>query len=194
MTPPPEDAGLVVCGIAGSLRARSYNRALLRAAQELAPPGMEIRIFDRLREVPLYDEDVESAGIPEPVQVLKAAIAGADALLIATPEYNHGVPGVLKNAVDWASRPPRGSVLQGKPAAVFGASTGIVGTARAQTQLRASFVFTDTPVLPQPEILVYRCREKFDDALRLTDERTREFVGRLLAGLADWTRRLRATP
>ncbi|HEX6040478.1 NADPH-dependent FMN reductase [Longimicrobium sp.] len=182
---------LVVCAIAGSLRRASYNRALLRAAQELAPDGMEIRIFD-LIDVPLYNEDVEAQGDPEPVRALKAAIGQADALLIATPEYNHGVPGVLKNAVDWASRPPRGAVLAGKPTAIFGASPGVTGTARAQTQLRASFVFTQTPALLSPEILVYRAHEKFDAEGRLTDEKTREFVARLLRELADWTRLLQA--
>ena len=181
---------LVVCGIAGSLRKGSYNRALLRAAQELAPEGMEIRIFDRMAEIPLFNEDVEAKGDPEPVQALKRAIGDAGALLIATPEYNHGVPGVLKNAIDWASRPPRASVLAGKPTAVFGASPGVTGTARAQTQLRQAFVFTDTPAITQPEILVYRAHEKFDADGRLTDEKTRAFVGRLLVQLADWTRRL----
>jgi chromate reductase len=183
---------LVVCGVAGSLRRASYNRALLRAAVELAPAGMEIRPFERLGELPLFDEDLEAQGDPEPVAAWKAAIAEADALLIATPEYNHGVPGVLKNAIDWASRPPRRAVLQGKPAAIFGASPGITGTARAQSQLRLSFVFTDTPVLLQPEILVFRANEKFDAEGRLTDERTRNAVVRLLEGLADWTRRLRS--
>jgi len=185
------DGILVVCGIAGSLRQGSFNRALLRAARELAPEGMEIRIFDRMAEIPLFDQDLEAEGDPEPVQALKRAIGEADALLIATPEYNHGVPGVLKNAVDWASRPPRGSVLAGKPTAIFGASPGITGTARAQSQLRQAFVFTDTPALPQPEILVYRAHEKFDAEGRLTDGKTREFVGRLLQQLAEWTRRLR---
>jgi chromate reductase, NAD(P)H dehydrogenase (quinone) len=137
---------------------------------------------------------VEAQGEPEPVQALKAAIAGADALLIATPEYNHSVPGVLKNAIDWASRPPRGSVLAGKPAAILGASPGVTGTARAQTQLRGSFVFTQTPALLQPEILVYRAHEKFDAEGRLTDEKTREFIGLLLRNLADWTRMLQSVP
>jgi chromate reductase len=186
-TPQP----FLVCGIAGSLRRQSYNRALLRAAQELAPDGTEVRIFDRLGELPLYDADLEAQGDPESVRALKGAIAEADALLIATPEYNHGVPGVLKNAIDWASRPPRGSVLRGKPAAIFGASPGITGTARAQSQLRLSFVFTETAALLQPEILVYRAAEKFDADGRLTDEKTREYVGKLLVALADWARRLR---
>ncbi len=182
---------LVVCGIAGSLRGGSYNRALLRVAQELAPEGMEIQVFDRMAEIPLFSEDVEMEGDPEPVQALKQAIADADALLIATPEYNYGVPGVLKNAIDWASRPAGHSVLAGKPAAILGASTGIVGTARAQTQLRQAFVFTDTPTLSQPEVLVYRAQEKFDAEGRLTDEPTRQFVRMLLRQLADWTQRVR---
>jgi chromate reductase, NAD(P)H dehydrogenase (quinone) len=180
----------IVCGIAGSLRRGSYNGALLRAAQELAPEGMEIRIFHRMAELPLFNQDVEAEGDPEPVQALKRAIGEADALLIATPEYNHGVPGVLKNAIDWASRPARDSVLSGKPTALFGASPGITGTARAQTQLRQAFVFTGTPALLQPEILVFRAGEKFDEEGRLTHERTREFVGRLLRELREWSRRL----
>jgi chromate reductase, NAD(P)H dehydrogenase (quinone) len=188
------ERNLVVCGIAGSLRRGSYNQALLRAARELAPEGMELRVFDRISEIPLFNEDLEAEGDPEPVQALKLAIEEADALLIATPEYNHGVPGVLKNAIDWASRPPQGSVLAGKPAAVFGASPGIVGTARAQSQLRQAFVFTDTPTLLQPEILVYRAHEKFDAEGRLTDETTRKFVRKLLLQLADWTYHLRREP
>ncbi len=182
---------LVVCGIAGSLRRGSYNRALLRAACELAPDGVEIRIFDRMGEIPPFNQDVEAEGDPEPVQALKQAIGEADALLIATPEYNHGVPGVLKNAIDWASRPARGSVLTGKPTAIFGASPGITGTARAQSQLRQAFVFTDTPAVAQPEILVFRAAEKFDEEGRLTHDKTREFVEKLLQRLADWTRVVR---
>jgi chromate reductase, NAD(P)H dehydrogenase (quinone) len=184
--------GMLVCAIAGSLRRGSYNRALLEAARELAPEGMEIRIFERLGDIPLFNPDLEAEGDPEAVQALKRAIGDADALLIATPEYNQGVPGVLKNALDWASRPPRKSVLGGKPTAIFGASPASTGTARAQSQLRQTFVFTDTPVLAQPEILVYRAQEKFDERGRLTDEKTRAYVARLLARLADWTRRLRA--
>jgi chromate reductase len=189
MTETESPRPLRVLGFAGSLRAASYNRMLLRAAVELAPEGMEIEIFD-IGGIPLFNEDVEAAGTPPAVEAFRDAIRRADALLVATPEYNHGVPGVLKNAVDWASRPPRNSVLAGKPAAVFGASPGATGTARAQTQLRASFVFTDTPVLPQPEVLVFRAHEKFDADGRLSDEPTRVFVGRLLVALADWARRL----
>jgi chromate reductase len=184
------ERNLVVCGIAGSLRRGSYNHALLRAARELAPEGMELRTFERMAEIPLFNEDVEAQGDPEPVQALKRAITEADALLIATPEYNHGVPGVLKNAIDWASRPAGDSALTGKPAAIFGASPGVVGTARAQSQLRQALVFTDSPTLPQPEVLVYRAHVKFDAEGRLTDEQTRRFVGTLLRQLADWTHRV----
>ncbi len=181
---------LIVCGIAGSLRRDSYNRALVRAARELAPGPMEVRIFDRVGDIPLFNQDVEAEGDPPAVQALKEAIREADALLIATPEYNHGVSGVLKNCIDWASRPPRDAALEGKPVAVFGASPGITGTARAQTQLRESLSSIGALVLPQPQVLVYRAREKFDEELELTHERTRERVGRLLGELAAWTRRL----
>jgi chromate reductase len=183
---------LKVLGIAGSLRAGSFNRALLRAAQELAPPGMEVTAFD-LAPIPLYNGDVEAKGDPEPVAAWKAAIRQADALLFVTPEYNFGVPGVLKNAIDWASRPPRGSALQGKPAAIMGATPGMGGTGRAQMQLRQAFVFTQTYALLSPEVLVARAQEKFDAQGRLTDEKTRQFVGQLLQALADWTRRLEPT-
>jgi chromate reductase len=183
---------LLVCGIAGSLRRASYNRSLLRAARDLAPDGMEIRIFDRVGEIPLFNEDLEDAesGDPEPVRALRDAIREADALLLVTPEYNHGVPGVMKNVIDWASRPPRGSVLAGKPTAIMGASPGVTGTARAQSQLRQAFVFTDTPAVLQPEILVYRAREKFDENGNLTDEKTRLFVGKLLVELRTLAERL----
>ena len=182
-------AKLDVLGIAGSLRAGSFNRSLLRAAQELAPAGMQITAFD-LAPIPLYNADVEAKGDPEPVGALKSAIRRADALLIVTPEYNFGMPGVLKNAIDWASRPPRSSVLMGKPAAIMGATPGMGGTGRAQLQLRQAFLFTQTLAVLSPEVLVARAGEKFDAAGRLTDEKTRQIVGQLLQALADWTARL----
>ena len=183
---------LRVLGIAGSLRVNSYNKALLRAALELAPATMEIRPFD-LDAIPLYNGDVEERGDPEPVAALKAAIREADALLIATPEYNYGVPGVLKNAIDWASRAARGErpVLSGKPVAIMGASPGPGGTIRAQLQLRQAFVFTQTYALAAPEVAVSRAHEKFDATGRLTDEPTREYVKKLLLRLADWAPRVR---
>src|SRR5438034_668983 len=179
------------CGLAGSLRKGSYNRALLRAAITVAPSGFDIEVFERLGEIPLYNADVEAAGDPEPVAALKAAIGAADALLIVTPEYNYGVPGVLKNAIDWASRPPSSSVLDGKPIALMGASPGATGTARAQLQLRQAFVFTQTPAVLAPEVLVARAHEKFDKEGRLTDEASRGFVRQLLEALREWTLRLR---
>jgi chromate reductase len=175
-----------VCGIAGSLRRGSYNRSLLRAAVELAPERMTITVFDRLGEVPLYDADVEAQGDPEAVVALKSAIREADALLIATPEYNYGVPGVLKNAIDWASRPPSGSVLAGKPTALLGASPGRTGTARAQLALRQSFVFTQTPVLPGPEVLVGEAQKKLTEDGTLSDERTRRSLRAHLERLLAW--------
>ncbi|HVS02448.1 MAG TPA: NADPH-dependent FMN reductase [Thermoanaerobaculia bacterium] len=180
---------LRVAAFAGSLRRASYNRALLRAARELAPAGMTLDVV-ALDDVPLYNEDVESAGDPPAVARLKEAVERADGLLIATPEYNHGVSGVTKNAVDWLSRPPRRSVLDGKPVAVLGASPGITGTARAQSQLRQALVFTNSPAMPQPEILVYRAGEKFDDQGRLVHDATRQYLGRFLAAFAAWIERL----
>lgn len=177
-----------IAGVAGSLRHGSYNQALLRAAQQLAPAAMRIRIYD-LSEIPLFSEDVEHAGIPSAVATLREAVAQADGFLVATPEYNHGVPGVMKNAFDWLSRPAGQSVLKGKPSALMGASPGITGTARAQSQLRQSFVFTNTPVLLQPEVLVGRAHEKFDADGRLTDDTTRNFLVLFLEEFASWVGR-----
>jgi chromate reductase, NAD(P)H dehydrogenase (quinone) len=182
-----------VLGFAGSLRRGSYNRALLRAAQELAPEGMVIEVFD-LVPIPFYNADVEAQGDPESVAAFKAAIRRADALLIACPEYNHGVPGVLKNAIDWASRPPSRAALDRKPLALMGASPGMTGSARGQSQLRQAFVFTNSYALPQPEMLVARAQEKFDDQGALTDQKTRDFLRQLLAALADWAVRFRSAP
>jgi chromate reductase, NAD(P)H dehydrogenase (quinone) len=184
-----QERDLAVLAFAGSLRRGSYNRALLRAAREVAPAGMTISIFE-INDVPLYNADVEAAGDPDPVARFKQAIREADGLLIATPEYNHGVPGVTKNAVDWASRPPRQSPLDGKPVAILGASPGVTGSARGQSQLRQAFEFTNSYCMPQPEILVYRAHEKFDAEGRLTDEKTREYLGKFLVAFGQWIRRL----
>jgi chromate reductase len=184
---------LKVCGLVGSLRRGSLNRGLMQAAEEMGPgAGLQVTVFERLRDVPPYDADVDAVGTPEPVAALKEAIARADALLIATPEYNYGVPGVLKNAIDWASRPPPGSPLRGKPAAIMGASGGISGTMRCQYQLRQVFVATQTHVLLQPEVIIPRAQERFDAEGRLADESTRELIRKQLAALAEWTRRIRA--
>ena len=178
-----------VLGFAGSLRKASYNRALLAAAQAAAPPDLAITIFD-LAQVPLYNGDVEAGGDPPGVAAFKQAIRAADGVLIATPEYNHGVPGVTKNAIDWASRPPGGSVLDAKPMAIIGASPGITGTARGQSQLRQAFEFTNSIAMPQPELLVFRAHEKFDAAGQLTDEATRTHLIKFLEAFAAWIRRV----
>jgi chromate reductase, NAD(P)H dehydrogenase (quinone) len=173
-----------VVGFAGSLRRGSYNRALLHAATELAPPELHIVIHE-LDGIPLYNGDIEAAGAPESVVQLRDAIRQADGLLIATPEYNHGVPGVLKNTIDWLSRPPRDSALNRKVAGVMGASQGILGTARAQSQLRQAFVFTNTYALLQPEVLVGRAHEKFDATGRLVHEATRDLLATFLQRFTD---------
>ena len=173
-----------VVGFAGSLRGGSYNRALLRAATELAPSALHIVIHE-LDGIPLYNGDVEAAGAPSSVVELRDAIRTAEGLLIATPEYNHGAPGVLKNTIDWLSRPPRDSVLNGKVAAVMGASPGMTGTARGQSQLRQAFVFTNTYALLQPEVLVGRAHEKFDADGRLVHQPTRDVLATFLERFAD---------
>src|SRR5918995_4361499 len=174
-----------IVGFAGSLRRDSYNRALLRAATELAPPALQIVIHE-LDGIPLYNGDVEATGAPASVVELRDAIRQADGLLIATPEYNHGVPGVLKNAIDWLSRPPRDSALNGKPAAVIGASPGMTGTARAQSQLRQAFVFTNTFAMLKPEVLVAKAGTKFDSFGRLADDDSRKFLAVFLTEFAKW--------
>src|SRR5258708_1896666 len=189
---PPNDI-LRVLGFAGSLRRGSLNRGLLRAAQEVAPPGMTIEPYD-LGTIPLYNYDLEAGGDPPPVAEFKEAIRRAQALLISTPEYQQGIPGVLKNALDWASRPAGRSAMQGKPVAIMGASPGFTGTARAQTQLRQALTYTRNLVVLQPEVLVCRAHEKFDSEGHLTDARTREFVRKLLDELWALARLLSPRP
>lgn len=174
-----------VLGFAGSLRQASYNRGLLRSATELAPPELNIKIFDLL-PIPIFNEDVEAKGDPESVQDLKNAIGEADGLLIATPEYNYGIPGVLKNAIDWVSRPPGKSVLSGKPAAIMGASQGTGGTIRSQLALRQSFLYLEVHTMLKPEILIASSRDKFDDKGNLTDDRTREYLAKFLKSFVSW--------
>jgi chromate reductase, NAD(P)H dehydrogenase (quinone) len=168
-----------ILGIAGSLREGSYNRALLRAARELLPPGVEL-VEHEIGRLPFYDGDVEAAGDPGSVAELKEAIRSADALLIATPEYNRGIPGALKNAIDWASRPPLASPLTGKPVAITGASTGRGGTARAQEQLRAALEFSRAAVLEQPEVLVPEAFMRFDVSGELVDGGIRSELAELV--------------
>jgi len=179
---------ITVLGIAGSLRKGSYNRALLRSAQSLTPDGMRLEILE-LRGLPFYDADVEKQGDPEPVQELKRRVREADALVIATPEYQHSLPGVLKNALDWASRPPKDPPMKGKPVAMMGATPGRYGTARAQAELRKVLAYSDTVVVSRPEVLVANAAETFRDG-ELVDEMARGFVRELLAALDRWARLL----
>lgn len=180
-----------IAGIAGSLREGSLNRGLLRAAVELAPAGMEIIVYTRLGDIPPYNDDVFTKGDPEPVADLKTFIGAADALLISTPEYNYGVPGVLKNAIDWASRPAGKSPLNRKPAAIMGCSPGLGGTIRAQHALRQSFVFTDTYAMLQPEIKIPSAAPLFDASSKLTDENTRQYLKKFLDAFALWIGRFK---
>jgi chromate reductase len=182
---------LSILGIAGSLRRASYNRSLLRAAIELAPASLAIQPFERLAEIPLYDADLEERGAPGPVLALRAAMRAADGILFATPEYNHSVPGVLKNAVDWASRPAGQAAYAGKPVGIIGATPGSGATIRGQLALRQA-LDSDASVMGSPEVLIARAAERFDADGRLTDETTRRFLSRFLAAFAAWVERFRA--
>lgn len=177
-----------VLGIVGSLRAASYNGQLFRAAVELAPPELAFSSCD-LASIPLFNQDLEARGDPTPVAALRAAARDSDAVLIASPEYNYGIPGVLKNAIDWISRPPGQSPLRQKPAAIIGASMGPGGTIRMQLQLRATLQYLDMYAMPRPEIVVASCKDKFDADGRLTDAKTRESLTTFLAAFASWCRR-----
>jgi chromate reductase len=180
-----------VAGIVGSLREGSLNKGLLRAAVELAPADMEIDIYSRLGAIPPYNDDVFQKGDPPTVADFKNFVSGAEAILISTPEYNYGVPGVLKNAIDWASRPAGKSVLNRKPAAIMGCSPGLGGTIRAQHAIRQSFVFTETHAMLQPEIKIPSAAPLFDGSSKLIDENTRQHVKKFLEAFAAWIARFR---
>jgi chromate reductase len=179
-----------ILGFAGSLRKDSYNKALLRAALELVPAGVELEIFD-LEGIPPFNQDLEHRPA-EKVQEFKAKIRAADALLIATPEYNYSIPGVLKNAIDCASRPYGDNAFAHKPVAIMGASPGMIGTARAQYHLRQCFVFLSCFALNQPEVMVSFAHERIDKDGKVTDQKTRELIRQLLENLVAWTIRLTA--
>jgi chromate reductase, NAD(P)H dehydrogenase (quinone) len=178
--------GITVLGICGSLRKASYNMAALRTAIELKPPGMTIEIAD-ISTIPLYNEDVRIQGFPPPVETLRQKIKAADALLFAVPEYNYSMSGVLKNAIDWASRPPD-QPFAGKPAALLGAGAGMAGTARAQYDFRRACVFLDIHPINKPEVLIGQAQTKFEADGRLNDEAARGFIRDLLTALESWTR------
>jgi chromate reductase, NAD(P)H dehydrogenase (quinone) len=177
---------LTILGIAGSLRKKSYNRAALRAAQLLAPENVKLEIFE-LDGIPMFNQD-EEQNPPEKVKQLKARIRAADAILLVTPEYNYSVPGVLKNAIDWASRPYGDNAWQGKPVAVMGASVGVQGSSRAQYHLRQVFVFLDMLPLNKPEVMIGNASQRFDEAGNLVDEDTKKHIRELLESLVNWTR------
>ncbi|MCS7476705.1 NADPH-dependent FMN reductase [Umezawaea endophytica] len=175
-----------ILAISGSLRAASLNTALLRAAREHSPEGVEVVLYTGLADVPHYNGDLDDDHhLPAAVADLRARIGEADGLLVASPEYNHSVPGVLKNAIDWASRPKGASALQDKDIAVIGASTGNFGTARAQIALRQVFAATHSRVLLSPEVLVFTAHQRFDGAGDLHDTTTADLLRETLAALRD---------
>lgn len=177
---------LKVLALSGSLRTGSYNTALVRAAQEVAPEGVDITLDD-ISEIPLYNGDVQAKGIPEPVTALGRRIGDADAVLVATPEYNYSVPGVLKNAIDWVSRlDPQ--PFAGKPVGIMGASMSGMGSARAQYHLRQVFVYVSAPVMTRPEVFVGLAQKKFDEEGRLTDQDSRDFLAEYLKAFRAWAR------
>jgi chromate reductase len=180
-------ANTKILGIAGSLRKASFNRMALNAARGLVPVGATLETLD-LPDLPGFNQDNEKSP-PAAVTDMKARIRAADAILLVTPEYNYSIPGVLKNAIDWASRPYGDSAWKGKPAAVMGASAGALGTARAQYDLRKCFVFLDMPDVNQPEVMISAAASKFDEAGNLTDATAQELIGKLLASLCDLARR-----
>ena len=180
-----------IVAFAGSLRRGSFNRALLRAAQELAPDGMVIELIE-IGGLPFYNADVEAQGDPPSVAAYKAALGDADGVLIATPEYNDGIPGVLTNAIDWGSRLPGRAPFSAKPVAVMGASPSRIGTARAQVHLRQLLSHVHARILPPPELLIASAHQHFDKSLRLTDDSTRDVLTKLLQRFGRWIARERA--
>lgn len=178
-----------IAGIAGSLRKGSYNKWALQAARKFVPDGSSMDILD-LEGIPGFNQDLEQA-FPTPAREFKLKVKAADAILIVTPEYNYSIPGVLKNAVDWASRPYGDSAWNGKPVAIMGASPAMLGTARAQYHLRQIFVFLNMFPLNQPEVMIANAAEKFDEQGNLKDPQTEQKIKELLEALVEWTRQLK---
>jgi chromate reductase len=176
-----------ILGISGSLRRDSYNTGLLRAAAELLPDGVELELWEGLKAVPPYDQDDDGLEAPAAVAELRSAVAGADAVLIATPEYNASIPGVLKNALDWVSRPVATNPLRNKPAVVVGASTGAFGAVWAQAELRKVLSTIGARTLPD-EVAVRQASERFDEEGRLLDEDVRAALAEALTDLVEAAR------
>lgn len=181
-----------ILGIPGSLRKGSLNRMALQTAQQLVPENASIEIFE-LGGIPPFNQDQERQP-PARVSEFKSRIRAADAILFATPEYNYSIPGVLKNAIDWASRPYGDSAWEGKPVAVMGASPSMLGTARAQYHLRQCFIFLNMYPMNGPEVMIANAPDRFDTQGQLTDERTRGLIRQLLDGLVQWSLRLGNEP
>ena len=183
---------LRILGIPGSLRRASLNRALLRAAAHATPETVDLTLIS-LDDIPFYNEDVEKLGIPNSVVDLRQAVASADGILIATPEYNSGVPGVLKNSLDWLSRPPKPQPFEDKPVGVLGATPGSLGTRAAQYQLRQTLAPLNAHVMAQPMMFVSGAYSKFDENGQLTDSKTTDYLNRYLTAFAAWIRRLQTS-
>lgn len=179
-----------ILGIAGSLRRASMNRGLLRAAQEMKPDGVDIEVFE-LHRIPLYNDDENQENPPEVVVTLKEKIRAADALLIASPEYNHSLSGVLKNTIDWASRPPPQSPLRHKPVAIMGVAAGPSGTIRSQLALRVVLGSVESYAMLKPELLIPHGASKFDMDGNLVDQELRERVRHVVESLVGWAQLLR---
>jgi chromate reductase len=183
---------MVILGLSGSLRRDSHNTKLLRAAARELPEGVELRLFDGLREVPPYDEDDDHETPPAAVTRLREAFSEADGLLVATPEYSHSIPGQLKNAFDWAARPHGGNALRFLPAAVVGASTGAFGAVWSQAELRKVLAACGARVV-EGELALGHAHERFDDDGRLTDDEAREQLHEVLELLVESIRTRAAT-
>jgi chromate reductase len=180
--------GTTLLGICGSLRKASTNRALLLAVGETLPEGCSLTLFERLGELPIFNSDLVD---PEPVVELKHAIGAAHGVVIAVPEYNYSIPGGLKNALDWVSRPPATSPMRGKPVGLVGAASGMSGTIRAQLHLRQMLVYSDSPCLNQPEVLIPRAHERFDKQGTLLDASTRELLGKFGIAMVEFVAKQR---
>ena len=183
-------SNLSVLAVAGSLRKASFNRMTLEIAKGLTPEGMSIEIFERLGDIPPYNEDMRGGDDPEAAVALADAVRSADAVLISTPEYNYSIPGVLKNAIDWASRAPE-QPFKDKPIAIMGAAMGGLGTARAQYHLRQCFVFLEANVMNRPEVFIGSAHTKFDENGALNDDMAKDLIGQQLEALKAWILRLR---
>ena len=184
-----DDNGFKILGLAGSLRRASFNRGLIRAAQELAPEGVTVEFYDGLGKIPFFNRDVEDEGDPTPVKELKEKIREAAAVLIATPEYDYAIPGMLSNALEWAMRSP--SPLRHKPVGILGASPASAGTARGQMVLRQILLHAPAYTMPEPQMLIPNAHERFDGNGDLVDKETRERMVRFLGALVEWTERFR---